>query len=294
MLSLANKFGATWQQWREHLSCNNAGCAVSGRMWKRVSRCAGSLRVHGSRYCFPGCFERALQWRLAQLLSAPPATARRPHRLPLGLLMLPRGDIDNNQLRAALAAQRDSGRGRIGEWMQQMKFTEEAQVTAALAAQWACPAVLVIPATPPDCNLPLPLLQRFHMAVVSYVATTRVMHVAFTEGIDYSVLLSIEQALECRAEPCVAGPSALASILARLEEEQRRSDQIFAQARTPDEMTRITSSYAAMLSAKDVRLARCAEFIWVRVEAAKDSANLLFPADECIKTDQTSFAALVV
>ncbi len=192
--------------------------------------------------------------------------------------MLSRGDIDNTQLRAALGAQRDSGRGRIGEWMQQMGFIEESQVTAALGAQWACPVLPGIPASLSDCELPLPLLRRFRMAAVSYIAATRVMHVAFAEGIDYGVLLAIEQALECRAEPCVTGQNALASLLAQLEEKPRRSDHVFPQARTPDEMTRVTSSYAAMLSAKDVRLTRCAEFIWVRVEAAKDSANLLFPA----------------
>jgi len=279
-LSLQKRLDATWQQWREHLSCNDPACADSGRIWNRVSHRAGSLRVHGVRYCFPGCFERQLQWRLTHFLSGPPAKPGRAHRMPLGLLMLSRGDIDNTQLRAALAAQRDSGRGRIGEWMQQMGFSEESQVTAALGAQWACPVLSGIPASLSDCELPLPLLRHFRMAAVSYIAATRVMHVAFAEGIDYGVLLAIEQALECRAEPCVTGQNALASLLAQLEQKPRRSDQVFPQARTPDEMTRITSSYAAMLSATDVRLTRCAEFIWVRVEAAKDSANLLFPAVE--------------
>jgi hypothetical protein len=45
-------------------------------------------------------------------------------------------------------------------------------------------------------------------------------------------------------------------------------------------MTRITASYAAMLKAHDVRLTRCAEFIWARVDAGEASANLLFPAAE--------------
>jgi hypothetical protein len=267
MLSLQKSFRAAWQQWREHLSCNDASCATSPRMWKRVSNGARSLRVHGARYCFPGCLERELLRRFARLLSTEPAKSRRAHRIPLGLLMLSRGDIDNTQLRAALAAQRDGGEGRIGEWMQRMGFVEEPQLMAALGAQWACPVLPGIPANLFDCELPLPLLRRFRMAAVSYIEATRVMHVAFAEGIDYAVLLAIEQALECRAAPCVAGQSVLMSLLARLEEAPRRSDQVFPQARTPDEMTRITSSYASMLAAKDVRLTRCAEFIWVRVEA---------------------------
>jgi Type II secretion system (T2SS), protein E, N-terminal domain len=297
MLSLQTKFGPAWQQWWEHLSCNNAACTASGRIWKRVSNGAGNLRVHGARYCFPGCFEGEMRRRFTRLLSAPLAKPRRAHRIPLGLLMLSRGDIDSTQLRAALTSQRDSGRGRIGEWMQQMGFTEESQVTAALGAQWACPVLPGIPASLSDCELPLPLLRRFRMAAVSYIAATRVMHVAFADGIEYSVLLAIEQALECRAEACLARESALASLLARLEEEPRRSDQVFPQARTPDEMTRITSSYAAMLAAKDVRLTRCAEFLWVRVAAGRDSANLLFPAEEMTRgtrNDRISFVPFVV
>jgi hypothetical protein len=280
MLSLQKKFDVAWQQWREHLSCNDAGCAASGRIWKRVSNGAGSLRVHGVRYCFPSCLERELRRRFTRLLSVAPAEPRRAHRIPLGLLMLSRGDIDDTQLRAALAAQRIGGEGRIGEWMQRMGFIGERRITAALGAQWACPVLPGVPASLRESVLPLPLMRRFRMAAVSYIAATRTMHIAFTEGIDYAALLAIEQALKCSAEPCVTSQSALASLLAQSEEEPRRSDQVFPQVRTPDEMTRIASSYASMLATEDLRLTRFAEYIWVRVEAGKDSANLLFPAEE--------------
>lgn len=275
------KFGAPWRQWRKKFSCDDAACATSGRVWRRISAQLRALTVDGSQYCFPGCFERELLLRFTQLLSAPPARARRAHRIPLGLMMLSRGDIDDTQLREALSAQRRGGEGRIGEWLQRMGFTGEQQVTAALAAQWASPIFACIPDSSPfDCQLPLPLVRRFQMAGVSYVAATRTMHVAFADGIDYSVLLAIEQVLACRTEPCVASQSALASLMARLEETPRRSDQLFTHIRTPDEMTRVTSSYAAVLGAKDVRLTRCAEFIWARVDAAENSANLLFAAKE--------------
>jgi hypothetical protein len=195
-------------------------------------------------------------------------------------MMLSRGDVEDTQLREALIAQRDSGKGRIGEWLQRMGFTGEQQVTAALGAQWACPVFPQLSCISNDCQLPLPLLRRFQMAAVSYVAATRTMHVAFADRIDYSVLLAIEQALECHAQPCVAGQSTLSGMWARMEESPRRSDQVFTHVRTPDEMTRITSNYASMLAARDVRLTRCAEIIWARVEAGSDSANLLFPAEE--------------
>lgn len=280
MLSIQKKCDAALRQWREKFSCDDSACTSSGRMWKRVSKRFRCLRIHGAQLCFPGCFERKLLQRFTRLLSVPPVNKRWAHRIPLGLMLLSRGDIDDAQLRKALAAQRAGGEGRIGDWMQRLGFIGEPQVTAALGLQWACPVLPRVPDICDDSRLPAALVRRFHMAAVSYVAATRTMHVAFSDGIDYSVLLAIEQVLECRAEPCLAGQSALALLWARMDEAPRRSDQVFGNVRTPDEMTRITASYAAILKAQDVRLTRCAEFIWARVDAGEASANLLFPAAE--------------
>jgi hypothetical protein len=280
MLSFHKKCDAALRRWREQFSCDDSACTSSGWIWKPVSKRFRGLRIHGAQFCFPGCFEQKLLQRFTRLLSTAPVNERRAHRIPLGLTLLSRGDIDDTQLRQALSAQRAGGEGRIGEWMQRLGFIGERQVTAALGGQWACPVLPRVPDICDDSHLPSALLRRFHMAAVSYVAATRTMHVAFSEGIDYSVLLAIEQVLECRAEPCVAGRSALALLWARLDEAPRRSDQVFDNVRTPDEMTRITTSYAAMLKAHDVRLTRCAEFIWARVDGGEASANLLFPAAE--------------
>ena len=280
MFPSCTKFGVPLRRWRKNFSCDDAGCASSGRVWKQISKRVDSVTLNGAQYCFPDCFERKLLLRFTRLLCPPPAQARRAHRIPLGLMMLSRGDVQDTQLREALIAQRDSGEGRIGEWLQRMGFAGEQQVTAALGAQWACPVLPRLSCISDDCQLPLPLLRRFQMAAVSYITATRTMHVAFADGIDYSVLLAIEQALECHAQPCVAAQSTLSGLWARMEESPRRSDQVFTCVRTPDEMTRITSSYASMLPATDVRLTRCAEIIWARVESGNDSANLLFPAEE--------------
>ena len=125
--------------------------------------------------------------------------------MPLGLLMLSRGDIDDAQLRAVTARQREQSTSRIGECMQQMGFVGERQVTTALGAQWACPVLAEnVTALPCECPVPYPLLHAFRMVPVSYVAATRIMLVAFSDEINYSALLAIEQALGCGTEACVA------------------------------------------------------------------------------------------
>lgn len=237
------------------------------------------MRLHGVRLCFPQCFEPALERRFAQLLRAAPVKPRRPHRIPLGLLLLARGDIDSVQLQAALAAQRGRAQGRIGEWIESLGFARREQITSAVGAQWSCPVLPRLPAEPLITSLPLPLLRYFRMAPVHYVEAMRLMHVAFADGVEYSALLAIEQALECRAQPCIVSSAALDSLLLQLDDAPRRPDQVFPSGDV-DEMTRTCASYAGILPAEDVRLVRCAGFIWARLQAAANSVNLLFTMNQ--------------
>lgn len=271
-------FSKSFDHWTEQYACSDPLCARVRRVWRRVSdRGTRGVQLQGARYCLPECFERALRDRLLQLLQTPMGKSRRPHRIPLGLLLFSRGDIDNTQLQTALTAQRTHGQGRLGEWIEHLGFASMPQITAALGAQWACPALFSIPARSISPLLPLPLLQRFRMAPVHYIEATRVMHVAFAEGVDYSALLAIEHALDCRAHPCIVSSGTLDSLISQLEETSRRTDQMFDSAEDAGEIVRIISSYAALLGAENIRLARCAEFIWVRLQAT-DAVNLLFAA----------------
>lgn len=262
--------------WREEFSCAAPRCQTPRRHWKRFSAPIARLRIHGANYCYPVCFERELTRRFRALVGASVDRGGREHRIPLGLLMLSRGEIDGAQLRTALIAQRQSGNRLIGEWIERLGFATEEHVTAAIGAQWACPVLSRIPAESSDCGLPVALLRQFRMAPVSYVAATRVMHIAFAERVDYAALLAIEQALACRTEACIVRSSALNSLLAAAENKPCRSDQVFDHTDTPTEMTRITSSYASLLGATDVRSVRCGDVVWARVEAQESPVNLLF------------------
>lgn len=280
MKRLARQLGPKWNRWAEQFVCGNPACAGPRRWLREFSRYRpASMRLHGVRLCFPHCFESALERRFSQLLRTVPVKPRRPHRIPLGLLLLARGDIDSAQLQAALAAQRSRAQGRIGEWIESLGFARREQITSAVGAQWSCPVLPRLPAEPLITSLPLPLLHYFRMAPVHYVEAIRLMHVAFADGVEYSALLAIEQGLKCRAQPCIISSTALDSLLSRLDEAPRRPDQVFPSAKT-DEMTRICASYARMLPAEDVRLVRCAGFIWARLQAGANSVNLLFSMNQ--------------
>ena len=283
MLNLHSQFKSAVNAWKEWFSCSDPECNGQRRVWGRVSKGAGSVRVHGRRFCFPFCFEQELHRRF-ELRAPSSRRSRAPHRVPLGLLMLSRGELSHEQLRRALEAQRQSASGRIGEWIKKLGYAREQQITAALAAQWSCPVLRKLPATPAECAVPFRLLRRFQMAPVYYSRPARVLHLAFAADIEYRALLAIEEILQCKAEPCMADATSLNSMLAQIEERGRGTDQLLENVRGPEEMTRITSGYAAKLGAADVRVAGCGEYIWVRMQGRKDASNLLF-------TERTSEAA---
>ena len=142
-------------RWGERvLHCNGHDCGGARRAWERISNGAGSVCVHGLRYCFPHCFERELTRRLDRMQPTRALRPRPAHRLPLGLLMLSRGELTHSQLGETLQEQQRHKERRIGECMQQLGYVREPQVTAALALQWCCPVLKTMPQQAVDCSVP--------------------------------------------------------------------------------------------------------------------------------------------
>ncbi len=267
------------ETWKDRLlACSAPDCSRSRRAWHRFSDGAASLNLNGLRYCFPSCFEQELTRRFQESESRFDSKPRPPHRVPLGLLMLSRGDLNSAQLNNVLSAQRDSGTGRIGEWIEKLGYAREPQVTSALATQWACPVLRRLPLRAADCGVPYQLLKRFHMLPVHFAREARLLHIAFSGEIDYPALLAIEQMLECKTAPCLAPSTELAGVLARMEEEEvdPRPEKVFDGLRSPEEMARITSSYAARLGPGQVRTIVCGEYVWIRMEGRAAPTDLLF------------------
>jgi hypothetical protein len=75
--------------------------------------------------------------------------------MPLGLLMLSRGFVDEVQVRSALLAQQRERRDKIGQWLQRMGFATERQVVTALALQYATPVLAFAAEVVPQGMLPL-------------------------------------------------------------------------------------------------------------------------------------------
>ena len=114
------------------------------------------------------------------------------------------------------------------------------------------------------------------MLPVQFVAATRIFYMAFCDGIDYSALYAIEQMLDCRTQACLISRSSMDRELERMGHEARSGDLLFESWRDPAAMAQITCGYALNLGADQVRIVGCGEYIWVRLEADRELATLLF------------------
>lgn len=242
------------------------------RLWKL----SPSVRLNGSAFCFPECLERELLRRLRRGSDGGGREQVNSCRVPLGLLMLSRGELTSEQRHQALALQKKNGTGRIGEWLQQLGHACDVTVAAALASQWSCPVVKTVPAEAGSCTIPFYLLKNFGMAPVHFSQDRRMLHMAFADKIQHRALFAIEQMMDCKTQACLTTRGEIDSALARMEEHRSGNEKVFEGTSDPEETTRIISGYIATLSANEIRLASCGELLWARILADKVCENLLF------------------
>lgn len=234
--------------------------------------------------------ERALVEEFSQRAS--PAAPKVPvrHRLPLGLLLLSRQQITTEQLRLALAAQRQAGEGKLGEWLQRFGYANEWQVTTALARQWSCPVLREFEPTASRTlpQIPSRLLESFQMLPLEFAAATATLYVGCSDGIDYTVLYAIEQMLRCHVEPCWMAHSLFARARDAEFRCRRELEVVFHCISDGDEAARIVSSYMSHSGGSELRLVHCGRYFWVRLlRSSRKPIDLLLDAAGAVKKAET-------
>jgi hypothetical protein len=254
-----------------------------------MRRRSRGVRLQGARYCQTECLELALIEFLGRARPISRRAAIAAHRIPLGLLLLSRQQLTAAQLRTALKAQRAASRVRgkskgesrnekekkIGAWLQELGFVTEGQVTAALASQWSCPVLRSGPGVLGAgrfSSIPVLLMESFQMMPVELVEATGTLLIAFSEGVDYTLLYAIEQMLGYRTEACLVSPRALQKSLQAQVRHEGSTDVVFDRVEDIDECAHIIGNYSARMKAEEVRLARCGEHLWIRLERLRHEA----------------------
>ena len=258
-------------------ACRNASCVRPPSLWQRWWARHEGVWLGGAWHCSLECFQMGLFRRLERAAMAGPRPSPQLNRLPLGLLLLSRGEITDEQLRRALQLQQSEG-GRIGECLMRIGAIVEAQITAALAVQQGCP---VFPAREPQ---PLPerihwpgrLVDHYRALPVLYNAAQSCLYVGFLDRVDHRFLLCLERMLACRSQACIVPARSFRRHL-QMQSLGPSESICIRQRLNPEEMTETVSDYAQQLRAARCELSSCDDHLWLRL--SKDDGqhvDLLF------------------
>jgi hypothetical protein len=287
----SNSFGgpAWFAGLRQQLSnmhrriCANAHCSLEPRALLSAVRSRTGLLLNGNWYCGLSCFAAALPSLVMPQNVVSRQKRASEHRVPLGLLMMSRGELNYGQLQAALDAQRKAARGRLGEWLCEMGYSDERQITVALGIQASCPVLLKAPRAYREWLhlLPLALQVRFLAVPVHFNAASRILSVAFGERVDYTLLYVADRMLDCQTQACLMPRGELLKALEESKAVYRDFEAAFHTEASAQQRVAVVRSYAERLSPLKVDVARCSEYVWVRLRDKQRAFDLLFQ-DECI------------
>jgi hypothetical protein len=269
------KISSIWKKWVP--GCADPHCSRKSFLQSTLHRDRG-MNFDGGWYCDPNCLDQTLKGRIEELMTSQGKPAKpRSSRVPLGLLLLSRGVLTSDQLKIALEHQR-STQGNFGEAVQRLGFATGEQVTAAVAAQWACP-VFSLGDRRLDLQVGIPqfLLELCGILPVHFAESERRLMVGFVNAVQYQVLYTIGHMTACTVVPCFITAHDFESHLYSPSTSSLRDHElVFEQVAETGEMARIIRRYVVELGAEKIRLGKCRDYLWTRIAGPKGEMNLLF------------------
>lgn len=247
--------------------CADLHCPRPPSLWQRWWARHEGTWLEEKWYCSPDCFYDGLRHRLEKTAMLQRRRPAKPNRMPLGLVLLSRAEITAEQLRQALAMQRSSGGGKIGQWLVRMGAVSEEQVTNALAAQQGC-AVFAPQETqllPATMHWPPSLIEAYRAVPVFFNPAQSTLYVGFLEGVDHAFLYSVEHMLQCRTQPCII-PAPVFQKSIESQSPSLTSETIVIQQRQNSfEMAQTITNYAQQVRAEHCAITFCGGRLWIRL-----------------------------
>ncbi|MGH9417660.1 MAG: hypothetical protein ACRD01_13645 [Terriglobales bacterium] len=265
---MAHSLHALRQRW----DCLGPDCPHANglRSWCKLP---SRIQLQQGWCCSPDCFQQAFEMLAAPLLHgmAQPHHPRQ-HRVPLGLVLLSRGEITHEQLLGALDQQRERGHGRIGDWLMRAGAVGEEDVADAVALQWARPTFPLAQSLSWQlCRgwVPLAIQEKLRMLLVHFAAPRRRLYVAFTQQVDFRALAGLAEVFECKVESCIVTDSAMQAVFEQMHQmpgHDQLQDISFDHMGDAREVAAAVRQYARYAEARQIRLAAFGPYLWVRIK----------------------------
>ena len=257
-------------------ACGNVHCR-SG--WLHLLRSRSGPVFEGAWNCSDPCTAQRVRTAVRRELEGRKAGAERHrHRVPLGLLMLEQGWINEKQLRSAVENQRAQGGGRIGQWLMVREGVAEELVTRALGLQWSCP---VLPLHTHDAGALAPLLPRFFVdafgALPLRVAASKVIYLGFEDHLDPVLALALERVSGQRVEIGIIAGSQFAPAHMRTLEAAFPPVELI-EAASEHALVRALARRVEQVRPVESRLVRVHDCLWLRLWTKAQNGPIPEPA----------------
>jgi len=265
---------ARWREWVPR--CDNETCRKP-RFANAITRRYAGVSISDEWFCSSDCFEEAARRKIVEILSS----GRKPEkpralRMPLGLLLLSREVLSVEQLKISLDRQRVTG-ANLGDVVQELGFATGEQVTAAVAAQWACPVFSMRGRPLPlQIHIPHRLLELYEMLPVHFAETGGRLLVGFVSRVQHHILNTIEQMTSCVATPCFITAREYRYHLQSALVTANDNEIVFDRVSNAAEVARLARNYVKQLGAEEARFGMCCDYLWTRIRGRRQEMDLLF------------------
>jgi hypothetical protein len=187
------------------------------------------------------------------------------HRIPLGLVLMEKGWISHQELRAALAAQRDAGAGRLGHWLVRHGSVSEDRVARALGLQWGCPVLGTELSNPEGLTALVPrLFVDAFGALPMRVAAGRLFYMGFADHLDPALALAVERMTGLQVESGLVRESVFRPAHARILEARFPAVELI-EAATEPALAAALAMAVERTRPVESRLVRVHDCLWLRM-----------------------------
>ncbi len=257
-----------------------AVCALASCHNKLLIRYVPGSRVGifvgASWYCSADCFAQASRVNLASLSTETVVEMPRNPRLTLGLALLAKGYLDEEQLRFAVSRSEREGQN-LETTLVECGLATDKQVAAARAAQWGYPVLGQDAASQSvEADLPPALLRAFSAAPLHYSPKARRLVLGFVYRVEHSLLQSIEQITGFRAEPCFITPTEFHEQMERLTAVPGYEEAVFENPGTITQMARTLGGFAIEVAAREAGFSKCGSWVWIRLAGKQGTVDVIF------------------
>jgi hypothetical protein len=266
---VAEPSAGTKRGWLE--SCANPDCRTG---WMQLWRSRTAPIFESGWSCSPGCTEARVR-EAVRRESRGRTESLRPHRhrIPLGLLMLEKGWITAEQLKSALASQRQHNAGKLGSWLIRQEGVSEELVTRAVALQWSCP---VLPVGAHHSAALTPLMPRLFVDAFGALplrrSVGRLLYLGFENRIDPALALAVERMTGFKVECGVVADSEFSQAHERALRAKYPSVEL-VEAMSPEAVVRVLTRAIEKTKTVDAKLVRVHDLLWLRLfRKAEDGA----------------------